>query len=117
MLFSGLERQCASISLARLILQNDVQSVDDAGNVTYGGSISKRFGGWSVYSLLTKNGQEDVDEEVCAAAALKENTERRDEDGEDDLDDVAAGLVSLSFPSPSARTRRGKRCWRRLTSR
>lgn len=36
-----------------------------------------------------ENGQQDVDEEVCAAAALKEDTERWEENGENDLDDVA----------------------------
>ena len=42
--------------------------------------------------LTTKDGQEQVDEEVSAAATLKEDTERREQDGEDDLDDVA-GVV------------------------
>jgi len=55
-----------------LILQDNVQGVDNAGNVS-------------------ENGQEDVDEEVSAAATLKENSERGDEDGEDELDDVASG--------------------------
>lgn len=35
-----------------------------------------------------KDGQEDVDEEVGAAAALKEDTERGEEDGENDLADL-----------------------------
>jgi len=52
-------------------------------------------GGWR---LLTKNGQEDVDEEVCSAAALEEDTDGREEDGEDDLDDVAVKLVSDCCP-------------------
>jgi hypothetical protein len=39
--------------------------------------------------LTTEDGQEEVDEEVGAAATLKEDTERREQDGEDDLDDVA----------------------------
>ena len=39
----------------------------------------------------TKDGQQDVDEEVSAAATLKEDTERREHDGADDLDDVAVG--------------------------
>lgn len=37
---------------------------------------------------VTKNGQEDVDEEVGAATTLKEYTERWEENGDDDLDDV-----------------------------
>jgi len=48
---------------------------------------------WCIASVLTtKDGQEQVDEEVSAAATLKEDTERREQDGEDDLDDVA-GVV------------------------
>jgi len=46
--------------------------VDDTGNVT-------------------QNGQEDVDEEIGIATALKEDTERREDDGKDDLADVAGG--------------------------
>jgi len=81
---------------AELILQNDVQGVDDARNVT-------------------ENGQEDVDEEICEgisfcelkqswwglrtsiAATFQEDTERWEDDGEDDLDDVATGEVSTSI--------------------
>lgn len=40
--------------------------------------------------LTTKDGQEQVDEEVGTAATLKEDSERREHDGADDLDDVAA---------------------------
>lgn len=42
------------------------------------------------YGNVTQDGQQDVDEEVGIATALEEDTERRKEDGEDDLDDVAA---------------------------
>jgi len=52
-----------------LILENDVQGVNDTGNVT-------------------QDGQEDVNEEVGIASTLKENTKRREEDGEDDLDNI-----------------------------
>ena len=38
---------------------------------------------------LTENGQQDVDEEVGIASTLEEDTKRRDDNGEDDLDDVA----------------------------
>ena len=41
---------------------------------------------------VTKDGQEDVDEEICTAATLKENTDGREEDGKNDLDDVAIRL-------------------------
>lgn len=40
---------------------------------------------------VTQDGQQDVDEEVRIASALKENTERGEENGEDDLDEVACG--------------------------
>jgi len=48
--------------------------VDDTGNVT-------------------KDGKEDVDQEVCAAATLKEHTKRREDDGKNDLDDVAEKIT------------------------
>ena len=38
--------------------------------------------------LTTKDGQEQVDEEVGAAATLEEDSEGREHDGADDLDDV-----------------------------
>lgn len=40
---------------------------------------------------VTQNGQQDVDEEISIAATLEEDTQRREEDGKDDLDDVACG--------------------------
>lgn len=56
----------------KLPLEDDVESVDDAGDVA-------------------ENGQADVDQEVGAAPALEEDTERREDDGEDDLADIAGG--------------------------
>jgi len=53
------------------ILQDDVKGVDDTRNVT-------------------KDGQEDVDQEIRIAAALEEDTNRRDDDRKYDLDDVAS---------------------------
>lgn len=47
--------------------------------------------------LTTKDGQEQVDEEVGAAATLKEDSERREHNGTDDLDDVAGWGVSLCY--------------------
>jgi hypothetical protein len=38
---------------------------------------------------VTEDGQEDVNEEVGVASSLKEDTKRWEDDGEDDLDDVA----------------------------
>jgi len=40
---------------------------------------------------VTQDGQEDVDEEVGVASALEEDTQRRQDDGEEDLADVAGG--------------------------
>ena len=40
-------------------------------------------------SAYTENGQQNVDEEISAASALEENAERWEDDGEDDLANVA----------------------------
>lgn len=45
----------------------------------------------SAYGNVTKDGQQDIDEEISIAAALEEDTERREEDGKDDLADVGSG--------------------------
>jgi len=45
--------------------------------------------------LTTKDGQQDVDEEVSTTTALEEDSERRQHDGADDLDDVA--VVALAW--------------------
>jgi len=37
---------------------------------------------------ITKDGQQDVDEKVCSATALKENSQRWQEHGQDNLADV-----------------------------
>ncbi len=57
--------------------------------------------GWYLQSMddardITQYRQEDVDEEVGIATALEEDTDGRQEDGEDDLDDVAARSVSCN---------------------
>ena len=54
----------------RLVLEDNVQSVEDTGNVT-------------------QDSEEDVDEEVSSAAALEEDTQGREDDGKKDLADVA----------------------------
>lgn len=41
---------------------------------------------------VTKDRQEDVDQEVGTAATLKEDSERRENDGKDDLANIAGGL-------------------------
>ena len=53
-----------------------LQGVDDSGNVT-------------------QYGQEDVDEKVGIATALEEDTKGWEEDGEDDLADVATVKATL----------------------
>lgn len=55
-------------------MSEDVQGVDDTGDVT-------------------QDGEQDVDEEVGTASALEEDTDGRQDDGEDDLDDVAVDFV------------------------
>lgn len=55
-----------------LVLQDDVQSVDDTGQVT-------------------QDGEQNVDEQISTASSLQENTQRGQDDGEDDLADVASG--------------------------
>ena len=50
--------------------------MDDAGNVT-------------------EDGEQDVDEEVAAETALKEDADRWQEDGEDDFADIT-GMQKLS---------------------
>lgn len=53
-----------------MFVRECIQSVENAGNVT-------------------ENRQQNADEELGPATSLEEDTERRKEDGEDDLDDVA----------------------------
>ena len=48
----------------------DLQSVDDTRNVT-------------------KDGEQDVDQEISSTSSLEENTDRRKEDGKNDLADIA----------------------------
>lgn len=74
---------------ARLILEDDVQGVDDAGNET-------------------QDGQGNVDEQVGAAATLEEDSQRGQDDGEDNLADVAGSgqplvLHLIAFDSFAAR--------------
>jgi len=52
--------------------RQNVQSVKDTRNVA-------------------EDGQENADEDLSTASSLEEDTERREDDGEDDLDDVAVG--------------------------
>lgn len=51
----------------------------------------------------TQDGEEDVDEQVGAAATLEEDTERRQDDGQEDLDDVAVTAISFCRPIADGR--------------
>lgn len=63
---------------------------------TQGGVETKAFG--NVQSVddsrnVTQDGEQDVDEQVGTASALEEDTQRGQEDGKDDLADVAVGSI------------------------
>jgi len=58
----------------RLVLEDNVQSVNNAGNVT-------------------QDRQQDVDEEVGTATTLKENSKRGEDDREYDLANIASSEV------------------------
>ncbi|KAL8845030.1 MAG: hypothetical protein Q9176_000702 [Flavoplaca citrina] len=65
--------------LARTVdaLWNDIQGVDDSGNVA-------------------QDCEEDVDAEIRPNAFFERNSDGWKEDGEDDLDDVAATQIQVS---------------------
>jgi len=75
-------------------LEDDVQGVDDAGDVT--GEVQERGCQSTTRTRecregradAPEDGQEDVDEEVGAATTLEEDTERGEEDRENDLADL-----------------------------
>lgn len=72
-----------------LILENNVESVDDTGNVTWrrqDGLVGCAEGtGPGSGPKLTKDGQADVDAEVSTAATLEKDTDGREDDGKEDL--------------------------------
>lgn len=81
-----------SISRRHLILQNDIEGVDNAGDVSrdwLSARSRRRRCLLLVAGYLPKDGEQNVDEKVGTAAALKEDSERREDDGKDDLADVA----------------------------
>ncbi|KAI9742315.1 MAG: hypothetical protein M1818_004215, partial [Claussenomyces sp. TS43310] len=51
------------------------------------------------YGNVTQDGQEDVDEEIATTTTLQEDTERWQDDGKDDLADIAGQRVRLAFRS------------------
>jgi len=46
---------------------------------------------------VTQNGKTNVDEQISAASSLQEDTQRREDDGKDDLADVAVVHVSIAI--------------------
>jgi hypothetical protein len=90
-----------------LILQYDVESVNDARNVTCWGCVRNRArqGCFGATRQLTKYCEENVYQKISATTTLQEDTERREDNGEDDLDDVAALRVSMVFRGESAGSR------------
>ena len=56
--------------------QKNLQSMNDSGNVT-------------------QDGQTDVDEEIGIASSLEKDTEGRQDEGKNDLADIAVVIVSL----------------------
>jgi hypothetical protein len=87
-----VSRICSFSISVTLILQYDVESVNDARNVTCWGCVRKRAcqGCFGATRQLTKYCEKDVYQKVGATATLQKDTERREDNGEDDLDDVAA---------------------------
>jgi hypothetical protein len=67
--------------------------VDDAGDAICRKLEYIMSKGWKC--LLSKNCQEDVDQEVSTTSALKEDTKRWEDDGENDLADIAFEKVSF----------------------
>jgi hypothetical protein len=81
---------------APLKLKYDVQSVDDTllgtlvGVMSSAADSSKR-----THRNITKNSQQDVDKEISIAAALEEDAQRWEDDGEQDLADVAVEMLAV----------------------
>lgn len=66
--------------------------------------------GCGTHRNVTQDGQQDVDEEVGVASALEEDTQRRQDDGEKDLADVAGGMLVIVASSSRCRNiRSGER--------
>jgi len=74
-----------------LILQYDVECVDDARNVTCWRYVRKRVStSFGATRKHTKYGEKNVYQKVSTTTTFQEDTERREDNGEDDLDDIAA---------------------------
>lgn len=66
---------------------NDVERVDDTGDVT-------------------QDCEQNVDQEISAAATLEEDSDGWQDDGEDDFDDVAVAIVSKAVLAARPAVRR-----------
>lgn len=53
---------------------------------------------------ITQDGEQDVDEEISIASALKENTKRREDNGEDDFADISVVETRWSARAPVAKS-------------
>ena len=58
------------------------------------------------YGNVTEDGQQDVDEEVGVAATLEEDTKRGQDNGEDDLADIAGWLLVRAWVGEAGGGRR-----------
>lgn len=52
---------------------------------------------------VSQNREQDVDEQIGAAATLEEDSQGREEDGKNDLEDVAVGRNMVSTLKPAGR--------------
>lgn len=59
------------------------------------GTLKKQIAAERPVAELTKDGQNNIDEEIGAATSLEEDSQRRKDDGEDELADVAVGKRKL----------------------
>lgn len=90
---------CRSVVLVPLVLEDDVQGMNDSGNVSQLRRISSHLYHTGITAAstagTTHNCQQDVDQEVGTTTSLKEDSKRRKHDGEDDLADVSRQEVSI----------------------
>ena len=86
------------LRIACLVFQDDVQGVDNACESWSADSsdmINQLIAWVDMHTgNVSENSEQDVDEEVSAAATLEEDSNWGHEDGEDDLDDVAVRRIS-----------------------
>jgi len=94
--------------------------VDNAGNVSENcrKQLISNCRACANFVCQIRTCKQDVNEEISAAAALEEDTERWQENGEDDFDDIAILAVSFLRTSTSRENRSDcSRCRSRRSSR